>query len=131
MREIKFRVWDKKTKNMIEAGSLFNLVIYSGDIDCGFHLDNEEGTIIEGDYELMQFTGLKDKNGREIYEGDLFQEPPGDFEPRQVLEAFWDEDLNGFAMRSTDEDHLYQTPLSERYEVIGNIWKNPGLLKEL
>ena len=70
MREIKFRAWDKNQKRMFIIQSLTWDV--SGQL-IYFLLENVS--------ELMQFTGLKDKNGKEIYEGDIiiadwsFKEP--------------------------------------------------------
>lgn len=63
MREIKFRAWDTDNKKMVLWGELLskNLQnILSMPKYCG--------------YELMQYTGIKDKNGKEIYEGDIVQQ---------------------------------------------------------
>ena len=61
-REIKFRVWHKIWKKMF-------------DLDCTHYIDAKEyGDPIawdDQDFEFMQFTGLRDKNGKEIYEGDI------------------------------------------------------------
>jgi len=59
MREIKFRAWDKNKKEMTLNDSFYELQKW-----------NRTEKELE-DYEIMQYTGLKDKNGREIYEGDV------------------------------------------------------------
>src|SRR5690625_395079 len=64
MREIKFRAWDKTNKKMHYGVGILGSAIY---IDFNGQKEYEE---VNG-HELMQYTGAKDKNGREIYEGDV------------------------------------------------------------
>ena len=64
MREIKFRAWDLVHKKMIQVKSL--------EFGVGITHQNDDMGDIDG-YLLMQYTGLKDKNGKEIYDGDIVQ----------------------------------------------------------
>ena len=118
MREIKFRAWSKVLNVMnyqYEFGGYF--LIERGQ-PLGKVLCNKENI-----FELMQFTGLKDKNGKEIYEGDICRAPhdfgPGGFHERQFTVKF---DLaSGYQWNYWDIHDL---------EVIGNIYENPELLEE-
>ncbi len=84
--------------------------------------------IIEGET-LGQYTGLKDKNGKEIYEGDIVQWAG------IKMEIFWGEDIGigyGFCWRPCGDNsdyHESMTGFIDEYEVIGNIYDNPDLLE--
>lgn len=116
MREIKFRVWIKHHDEMWD------------DVNpCAYRNDEES-------YALMQFTGLQDKNGKDIYESDLvmwfYEEEQKEFilGPVRWVDdcSLWAIDV-GYALTHIEPEDLFvkDTP----YEVIGNIYETPELLK--
>jgi uncharacterized phage protein (TIGR01671 family) len=80
----------------------------------------------------MQFTGLKDRNGKEIYEGDILRfSSEGGWEAQVV----WVEVLAAFGLMPIEEDsgdlptYDFEWLKQEKMKVSGNIWENPELLK--
>jgi len=116
MREIKFRAWDKEDKKMlygIEREYDYKL----GEGDCfGDFLDNKEW------YVVMQFTDLKDKNGKEIYEGDIVKQHFYNSMWFDVIDKVEIDSLFGVNLRTGIKDC--------EWEIIGNIYENPKLLKD-
>ncbi len=112
MRDIKFRVWNKTNMKWVGFG------VYDG-----LH----EDYVKEHCSEIMQYTGLKDKNGKEIYEGDIISYKDG-----RVCEITWHEHTASFDSRGLTSNGIPR-PLNDRphilCEVIGNIYENPELLK--
>jgi len=123
MREIKFRAWDKVEKYLSKPFQL-------EDIDNG---EIEEGTILLSECELMQYTGLKDKNGKEIYEGDIYKDYyAGKCKPKE--EKFgkitiWEGEPTIKVFRDIRNSSYFKGVDLRYYEVIGNIYENPELLK--
>lgn len=87
-----------------------------------------------GENELMQYTGLKDKNGVEIYEGDILQVTNEWSETTMHRVAWGGEDYPAFDLKPTLSDEL--NSLCEiacgdyQYRVIGNIYENPEILRD-
>lgn len=127
MRTLKFRAWrfDKNNSDLVPK-----MIYQEGMKQNGLPIFGQEWERAN-DLIFMQFTGLTDSKGIEIYEGDLMTLRKPDREWKQkYLEVFWDNQLNGFSMRSIEKEHLYQTPIMEEdYIVIGNIYEDGALLK--
>ena len=129
MREYKFRAWDETEKHMYNWGNLINQNlknIFTITEQCG--------------YILMQYTGLHDENGKEIYEGDIIEFSydmfVGNFDTfvakgKVVFEegAFY---VEVFANERTtkDEAYLLYSINLDTIEVVGNIYENKELLNE-
>lgn len=129
MREIKFRIWVPKHKDMhyepVNGLTMpINLIFQ----------DYDEGVV------FMQYTGMKDKNSKEVYEGDILEIESYDMQSddeendgwtKKIKVVEWDDNYCGFkpfCWSCSCEDRFYaykfRNPL-----VIGNIYENPELLK--
>jgi uncharacterized phage protein (TIGR01671 family) len=119
MRAIKFRAWDSARGQMApfttdeEEGDVFRFGGYYWPL----------GAALESDQlQVMQFTGLTDKNGKDIYEGDVVKQFNG-----LTAECKWDRQFAGFVY---DKEWMVDVESSHNsVEVIGNIHENPELLE--
>ncbi|CRH17730.1 YopX family protein [Carnobacterium maltaromaticum] len=128
MREIKFRAWNIESKVMLDHDFITETIIQDGEIVRDFSdVLNGKDTFI-----LMQYTGLKDKNGVEIYEGDVLEIVCNfPFRKETILDVVeFDESL---FMYSCSDWALYELNNNEGkqyFKIIGNIHDNPELLEE-
>ena len=110
-REIKFRAWDERTKAMSEVEML--------------RFPRPFGSSIT----IMQYTGLKDKNGKEIYEGDFVEWTTFDGETGEENDQIgfieWDNGMAGFVITNRQMLEIE----ADKTEVVGNIYENPELVK--
>lgn len=146
MRDIKFRAWDLKGAKMY-----YNVAVW--DSSCSWDADN-----FKPGYEttIMQYTGLKDKNDKEIYEGDVveFVEEHEDgctcdhcfpFRVGQKMRVYFDDGIAGLIPLGWDRKSNWcewcggyvgfyspnhEMPVGYFCKVIGNIYETPELLKE-
>jgi uncharacterized phage protein (TIGR01671 family) len=120
MRIIKFRVFT------IDEG-----MVYNKDVDCFMSIDSD-GTLNSSGFpkhHVMQFTGLKDKKGEEIFEGDILKTSTD-----KAMVVFWSE---RFASWGLNRDGWYFTHWfgescnPKDCEIIGNKYENPELLQDV
>ena len=126
-RVIKFRAWDPKKK----------IMIYDNEDDSCRFWDGEEWSVLgminwllernsEDDYIFLQFTGFYDKNGKEIYDGDILKCD------ETVMRVAWRYDLASFVLKSGEwaYDHFFKEAVeANQCKIIGNKFENPELLK--
>ena len=142
MRKIEFRAWDKENKEMVEVELLGKRVLLVKDGEW----ENIEN------YEIMQFTGLYDKNGTPIYEGDIVTgqsfessmlnhwksgilkhlDYEVEYVPEMYVIKYHEASFKTFDLKGKWVAVLnhHVSSMVEDLQVIGNIYENPELLKE-
>ena len=127
----KFRVWNEKTESFIDYGDLMldlkNGKVYSGDVGIPEYTIDVTNQVI-----LMQYTGCRDKNGIEIYEGDVIKDK---YDKTWLVKWY----VGAFVITNKIPDSDGQTTTYSHFsnvsnhhfyfEVIGNMWENPELLE--
>lgn len=146
MREIKFRAWDLTEKVMLTSKDMYDIgnpftEIHVANGDQDYRVNDDKET----EFIPMQFTGLHDKNGKEIYEGDVIRLSEGHphWISKNMKVVFYQ---GSFCIEIIGHDYHFDTPtafityfdacenhdLPEPYtqyiEVIGNVYENPDLL---
>lgn len=115
-RMIKFRIWNEEVNKMI-----FKSPFKSGENYDSYYSLNDNKNI-------MQFTGLKDKNGVEIYEGDILN----CVHCHDENVDYWKDGKAITVVEWIEKDAFYQRPYDlNNWEVISNIYENPELLQQI
>lgn len=115
--KLKLRAWNKQEKEMIHWHDLKN------------HAGRLEWEDFISDYELMIWTGLKDKNGKCIFEGDIVK----DLKKERLWEIVYDKNCACFSLKSGFEQtsidsFCFGMFFSSKWELAGNIYQNPDLM---
>lgn len=125
MRDKRFKAWDKTNNEWYMGGDAFDLD-FSGSYGDFFFDNDHPSNMRDVKLEWVQYTGLLDKNGKEIYEGDIVE---------QNVNCMFDKgkhkqevSFNGKDQFVSGNCSLHQAIESFRAEVIGNIYENPKLL---
>ncbi|MBO7736035.1 MAG: hypothetical protein J6S67_25925 [Methanobrevibacter sp.] len=121
----KFRVWDDVNNKYVNKG----ILLRCGDLAIPSMKNDYDMNPVDGRYSIEQCTGLKDKNGKLIYEGDIVEHKIlPDKSKRYIVK--WSYTHLCFELQSTKNQLFYDVFIPAYDDVIGNIHENPELLKE-
>ena len=126
MREIKFRAWDRFKQRWSN---------YKINDDTVYFMDKNTGVWYGSynkrykDFNLMQYTGLKDKNNKEIYEGDILS----DGNNKKLYKVIFENGSFRAEFEGDFEEYSFDLidVVAQGCEVVGNIYENPELIKEV
>ena len=121
MRELKFRVWSEEDKEYRTDCDVFRL--FHGKTGCPATIYNDEGD----KFIIEQYTGLKDKNGEPIYEGDIVGFK---WTKRLYVVTYRLYDASYVLENDEWEEIIHLSLDKDDFEVVGNIHENPELLED-
>lgn len=135
MRNFKFKAWVKTEKRMIETDNLLDIDYENGVVmtqqvyfENGLPVDRDLDNFVFEEIELMQATGLFDKKGAEIFEGDILADLDESGDELVYLYVIY---KDGKFMAVENEEHGYTADLIDcttYHSVVGNIYENAKLL---
>lgn len=123
MDRFKFRVWDKNNKKLLKSPYI---LLYSTTETVTVGIGKNELCLCYEDCIIQQCTGLKDKNGKLIYEGCIIINGDG-----RKWEVIWNNDNQAWGLKELNTNHKWSMAAIKikEYEIIGNIHANKDLLK--
>lgn len=120
-RPIKFRAWCNELKQMFEVTEM----VVGPTVTTWVKNKDYSRMIVHGENGvLMQFTGLHDKNGKEIWDGDILQE-----DALQKLVVYWNQEECRFGLKRVTSKRWIWFVADKNRTVLGNIYENGDLLK--
>jgi uncharacterized phage protein (TIGR01671 family) len=111
-REIKFKVWRKEEKRMIDPDIVKDWPT--------------EALVSDNFHRILQYTGVSDSNGIEVYEGDIVRSPQQGDSEGSIYTVSWDLEKGAWRLKMKDKEAVFS--LVKDYEIIGNIYENPELI---
>lgn len=140
MREIKFRAWNGRAKQTAQYAAAIQMGDTQGtpsSVNVIVNGNNETWEVEHDKVELLQYTGLHDKNGVEVYDGDIvsFEDSDGGYEYRDVVINTGIVEYGELGFYFTNrvavemDDFYIKDGRCDGIEVIGNIYENPDLLE--
>jgi len=135
MREIKFKIWDKTNRKWRDSRDFAIMLDGTNEVlEYTGLCDSAWEDVDEWEYEIVQYTGLKDKNEKEIYEGDVvrYEYEKGvavikfgegyQGEPADGMYPYWGWYLDGYL-----DSYAF---CGDEVEILGNVHENPNLMEE-
>lgn len=138
MREIKFRAWDKENEQMHkeieDLENNPNYIIFTTNDEMADEQPESFGDYLYSTrYEVMQYTGLKDIKGKDIYEGDILDGSYINPLTKKVVKKYYQVAYENGCYNAYAKNHPFGSTvlyfINTKSEVIGNIYENPELLE--